>query len=53
MFTGGGPAGILTFFAPAGAHLGRIFLSELVTDFFIATVIWTAVRQLLHLVDSR
>ncbi|VDC00423.1 unnamed protein product [Peniophora sp. CBMAI 1063] len=43
MFTGSGPAGILTFFAPAGANLGRVFLNELVTDFFIGMVIWTAI----------
>ena len=47
MFTGSGPAGILTFFAPAGVNLGRVFLNELVTDFFIGMVIWTAVGQAL------
>lgn len=39
-FTPQGPAGIIALYAPAGAHLGRVFLNEFVTDTFLGIVIW-------------
>ncbi|KAI0768698.1 aquaporin-like protein [Trametes elegans] len=40
MFTPNGPAGVFALYAPPGESLGRIFLNEFVSDFFIGLVIW-------------
>jgi len=42
-FTPNGTGGILALYVMPGSQLGRVFLNEFVTDFFLGMVIWGAI----------
>jgi len=43
LFTPQGPAGAFGLYTLPGLHLGRVFLNELVSDIFLAIIIWGSI----------